>query len=387
MSESRELNMYDNIVESGNLLEFEINDVDLSIVNSLRRVILAEIPNVALAFDQLSDKNPDVAFHVNNGALHNEYLGHRLSLIPFCFSEKEIEEFDKEKYNFKLHVKNTGTEIIDVTTKDIEIYNASGVKYPPEFHKRIFPANPITKAHILITKLRPNIYNPASGEEIHVEFHASKNIAKQHARWCPVSSCSLYNKIDPVKYEETLTEKINAKEASIGRKMTKDEHGKFISRFDSLEKYRCFYTNRYDEANTFHFQIESECAMKPKYIFQKAFDVVIDKVDLLIENLQNQSTPINVIHENQNFYEVLIENEDFTLLNMLQSLIYNLEIRENKHTELEYIGYYQPHPLDNKMILKLKFKTDTDVNNFMISSAIKIKDILTNCQKEWVKSM
>jgi DNA-directed RNA polymerase subunit L len=378
--------MFSNINEHGNHVEFEITGVDLSIVNSLRRIILAEIPNVALAFDQLSDKNPDINFHVNNGALHNEYLGHRLSLVPFCFSEKEIETFDKEKYNFKIHVKNKTTEVVSVTTKDIEIFDDAGNKYPLELHKRVFPANPITKSHILITKLRPNLYNADNGEELHVEFKISKNIAKVHSRWCPVSSCSLYNKIDPVKCDEAIAIRIAEAEAAQGSKLTKAQIDKVTKKFDSLEKFKCFVTNEYGEANSFHFQIESECALQPKAIFTKAFDVLNEKLELFIDNLQNQSIPIHAVHENQHFYEVVVENEDYTLLNLLQSMIYNIKKRQSSQTDLEYIGYYQPHPLDNKMILKLKFKADVDVSRFLITSSLRIIDTLQQCKKEWQQS-
>lgn len=375
--------MFTNFEDDGSLLRFEIHDLDLSIVNSLRRIILSEIPNVALAFDQLSDNNPDIQIHVNTGALHNEYLGHRISLIPFYLSEDEIEDFAPHKYVFHLHVKNTTHEVKSVTTHDIEIFDEHGKKYSQAFHNRVLPANPITKEHILITKLRPNLYNSEKGEEIHVEFKLSKNIAKIHSRWSPVSCCSLSNKIDDEKYEVALEEKYAHEERQKGASLTPEQRLKIKSRFDSMEKYRFFHTNKYEEPNIFHFQIESECAMSPRYIFDKACWVLMQKLNLLIQNIERGDVQVHALHQNQNFYEVLITNEDYTLLNVLQSMIYNNEIRSNPNTQLEYIGYYQPHPLDSAMILKLKFKADTNVAEFLTSNVRNILNTLQACKTDF----
>lgn len=48
---------------------------------------------------------------------------------------------------------------------------------------------------------------------------------------------------------------------------------------------------------------------------------------------------------------------------VLQSIIYNICFRETKASKnpIEYIGYYQPHPLDDLMVLKLKLREFDDV--------------------------
>ena len=66
----------------GKKLDFEIRDVDVSIVNALRRVILAEYPTVAIAFDPYDSSQNDINIKINTTALHNEFTGHRISLVP-----------------------------------------------------------------------------------------------------------------------------------------------------------------------------------------------------------------------------------------------------------------------------------------------------------------
>lgn len=363
-------------------LTFDIKDMDISIVNSLRRIIISEVPTVALAFDPLSDNNPDITIRVNNTALHNEFLAHRLSLIPMKFDDGTITDFNPDEYIFKLKMKNTGTDTINVTSNNIEIFNSKDVKYSDSFHESIFPKDAFTKDYILINKLRPNIYNSDKGEEIDIVFKGSKNIGKAHSRWCPVSCCTLSNIVDAEDANNALKNRLKELSTQKGSPLSQKEIDTHTSRFNSLDRYRHFKKNKYGEADEFHFIIESECGMTPGYIFQQAFDILINKLEdfsLKLEVLQ-----IKKVQDNQNFYEIIIPDEDYTLLNVLQCMIYNYEVRGNDQTQLEYIGYYQPHPLDNKMILKVKLKTDADVISLIRANITKIIEFLNECKETWI---
>lgn len=378
---------FSNIHQTKNVLTFDIKNVDVSIVNSLRRIIIAEVPTIALAFDPLSDKNPDITIHKNLSALHNEFLAHRLSLIPIHLNPDEVESFRPNEYVFRLKVKNNSSEIVSVTTRDIKIYNDEGKLYDEAFHHRVFPADSITKNHILITKLRPNIYNPENGEEIDIEFKANKNIAKNHSRWSPVSCCTFFNQVDENAADIALEKTLDEAAAAKSRQLTSVERTAITNKFNTLDRFRHFEQNKYGEASAFHFKIESECGLPPSYIFRKAFNVLIDKLRTFSSKLGTQDLPVRKLHENQFFYELAIQGEDYTLLNVLQCCIYNHEKRDKKESsKVEYIGYYQPHPLDEKMILKVKFIEDVDIHVFMRESVEKIIQELTVIREKWPKS-
>lgn len=372
-----------NIKGTGNKMTFDIKELDISIVNSLRRIIIAEIPTVALSFDPLSDNNPDITINVNTTALHNEFLAHRLSLLPIKFDKDVLDAFDPHEYIFKLKVKNTGNNTINVTSKDIEIFNSNDVKYPEAFHEKVFPKDPFTKNYILINKLRPNIYNPEKGEEIDIVFKASKNIGKVHSRWSAVSCCALSNIIDDEKAEAALQLLLSNLEGQKGAPLNDNEIETHTKRFKSLDIYRHFRTNKYGEASEFHFKIESECGLKPTEIFQQAFNILIAKLEDFSTHVNDLR--ITKIHDNQHFYEIIIQDEDYTLLNVLQCMIYNQEVRNNNQTNLEYIGYYQPHPLDSKMILKLKFKDNEEVDKFLQSKVKSLIESLNVYKSAWIK--
>jgi DNA-directed RNA polymerase subunit L len=328
------------INKSDSTIKFEIENVDVAIVNALRRVILAEIPNVAFAID-LHGGESDVIIHKNVSSLHNEYLMHRLSLVPLCFDEDEIDEFESNNFKFVLKAKNTGREMMDVTTGDIEIHDQNG-KRLDALAKKVFPTNPITKDYILITQLKPNYIDPSKGDEIDIEAHAVVDIAKRNACWTPVSICTFHNNIDEEKANLQFVE-YQAKNRSLSRSEAK-------RRFDTLERQRCFKTNEYGEPNSFTFTVESECRMRPAYIVRKALDVLISKITGLIVKVadcKETVLPNSVV-------SLEIPGEDHTIGNLLQALTYNMYIRDSGR--IDYIGYYVPHPLEDILVVRVKTK-------------------------------
>lgn len=384
--------------KGSNRLSFTINDADLSLVNAIRRIILAEVPSVAFSFDASDIEHTDIHINKNTCALHNEFLSHRLSLVPLYYNENEINAFEDNSFKFVLKKQNNTYESIEVTTKDFEIYDAKGNKLSDDIRERILPKNPITKDYILITKLKPNLHDehtPPRGESIDIECIPTVANAMKHARWSHVSQCCYGNTIDQdaanAKFEELVAEQ----EKEQGRSLSKPERDILHKRFNTLEVYRCFKKNKYDEACCFDFKIESETASRPSYLFFKACKILMEKVERfagnLKENTANSPVNVSVLSGVPNFYQVVIKYENYTLLNVLQNNIYNMCMRQTPAQEnpLEYIGYYQPHPLDDQMVLKLKFKHEQDtsvtfVKDFLVSHCEHILSTINNFTKEWL---
>ena len=51
--------------------EFSIQNIDVSIVNSIRRTIQSHVKNIAFFFDAKSIENPDIEIIQNDSPLHN----------------------------------------------------------------------------------------------------------------------------------------------------------------------------------------------------------------------------------------------------------------------------------------------------------------------------
>lgn len=66
-------------------LVLEFNHVDVSFVNALRRILLAEIPTVAIETVYIMD---------NTSIIHDEVLAHRLGLIPIHVDARRLDIYD-----------------------------------------------------------------------------------------------------------------------------------------------------------------------------------------------------------------------------------------------------------------------------------------------------
>ena len=321
-----------NITDSGKFLNFDINDIDVGFLNSLRRIILSEIPNIAVNFDSYDIANNDILFHKNTSVLHNEFTGHRISMIPLCFDENEIETFYPINYKFTINEK--GKKI--VTTKDIKIYDSDNNLYPESFHAKIFPFDPITKDHIIITKLKNE------DEVLDVTFRARVGIAKTHARWSPVSICTFFNNLDNKLVE---TERKNSVD---------------LNKFDTIDKYKLFLKNEYGEPNSFNFTIESECRLSALYIFKKAIAILNSKVESCFNNHK-----IELVDPDSHLYAITVVGENHTIGNLIQVAIFNNFVRNEKI--VDYVGYVQPHPLEDTIVFKIRFydeMTDDEIAKF-----------------------
>jgi len=72
-------------------INFVLNEVDLSIANALRRAMSSLLPIVT--FDDTYYEQPENRFiniKKNTSSLHNEFLSHRLSLIPINMNNDSL---------------------------------------------------------------------------------------------------------------------------------------------------------------------------------------------------------------------------------------------------------------------------------------------------------
>jgi DNA-directed RNA polymerase subunit L len=380
-------NSIHNLEKKNNKINFKLKDIDVSVLNSIRRVILSEIPNVAFEFKPYNIENQKIIIETNTCPLHNEIIQQRLSMIPLNFTVDQINDFDEDedKYNFVLNEKNKSESIMDITTEHIKIYDNNNKKYDDKIIYEIFPKNKITNDFILITKLKPNIINKENGNEISIKMTATKDIAKNYSGFGYVSQCSYFNIVDEVEADKLLNKKIDEGRT---KKMTSEELEDLQNNFNNLERQRIFRKNKYGEPNYFEFNIESECRVSPEYLFFKAIEIIIEKINKLITNILDDNITFQKVNATENMYNLLIDGETHTLGNLIQSLLYNILIRDDEKENINFIGYNCPHPLENKMIIKIQFvnnKALIECKNIFIGGLEKIIKLLNDIKIEWIK--
>lgn len=91
--------------------------------NALRRVMIAEVPTVVVDL---------VEIEVNSSVLNDEFIAHRLGLIPFTSERAMAMRFSRDRdacdgdgqceycsVEFHLQAKCIGDQTLDVTSKDL----------------------------------------------------------------------------------------------------------------------------------------------------------------------------------------------------------------------------------------------------------------------------
>ena len=300
---------------------FILKDADVGFANALRKVVLSEVPNIAVA--------DNVAISINTSSMHNEFMAKRITLIPLCFDEDEVENAAAtvKLYKFLVDKRATTLNSEHFTTDDIVIQDMAGQVMPKEFHSKIFPHDPITKAPILIAWLK-------QGEHIKMEFTADVGIAGDHTKYSPVSTCTYFNTLDDDKVEK---ERVKL--------------GTISNKFETLDKYRLFKVNEYGEPTYFTFKIVSECRLSVSYIVDKALRVLQDKMKSV-----PKKTTVDLISDN--LYALTVKGEGHTVGNFIHVFVYNHYVRHGKI--VDFIGYFQPHPLENEIIIKVRFLENMD---------------------------
>ena len=184
-------------------LTFCLKGVNVSIVNSLRRTIISDIP--VIVFRTMTESSNKCTIHENTSRLHNEIIKQRLSCIPIHISD--VENFPYTDYSVELNVENTSSDIIIVTTEDFTMNDLKkDKKVSTSEVRQIFP--PFTTGSgeyfIDLLRLRPSNNSNLTGEKIHLTCLLDEGTAKENGMFNVVSSCSYGFTVDGNKVESEL---------------------------------------------------------------------------------------------------------------------------------------------------------------------------------------
>ena len=366
-------NHFKNIKISDDIeLKMDIYNLDTCIVNSFRRIVLADV--VGNSFDK-------IIIEKNTSIINNEILSHRLSLIPL-----EINIDNADNVCVELEVSNFNYDKMLVTSSDLK--ETSG-------EINILP-------NILLVELR-------HGEKISLKMYPIKGNGKKHAKFQPVSVCSFKINED-VQITKEIWDKLSVKKKKNFRKYcketlslnsdhylydnsigtygfktfnenTKDKIMNGIKSYlvdigivDVDKDVVIFKDQYYNKKYVYSFKLESHL-VDPYVIFSK----ILYQFDKKIIDLQNKDIEI----DNQNCLAgvcFVIQGEGHTIGNILSR-----ELQKDERVKYSY--YKMKHPFDRKIMLYLILndeKSDEKKYAQVLADSFKrIVNINNDLQKEW----
>jgi DNA-directed RNA polymerase I and III subunit RPAC1 len=276
-------------------LVFDITGVDPTLVNTLRRIMIAEIPTMAIE---------TVIINQNTSIIPDEVLAHRLGLIPILadaddFEEKkENEDFnEKNCIKFTLNVKceKNKNGIINneqIFSRDLNLEFLGDQKNKFYDNKTKKYTIGLVNDDIYLNKLAP-------GMEIDLVCYCVKGIGRTHAKWSPVCTAyyKLLNKINIIKEingeDAEELKQLCPKGVFIVNKKGNAEVGNIRECTSCRECIRQEKFKEYIElgkiADHYEFHIESVGMYSPESIFFRAIDVLKNKIKMWHESLKEKA--------------------------------------------------------------------------------------------------
>jgi len=315
-------------LESQMELEFDMIGIDPSFANAIRRILISEVPSMAIE---------KVYIYNNTSIIQDEVLAHRLGQIPiradprkFDWYEPEKTEDDKQKelaqetntspaaygnsansLEFELKVrckKNANANKADtdvnnlyidhnITTKYIKWIPRKGQIHALSDGKESTPNPGPVEDDIIIAKLRP-------GHELDIRMVAIKGVGKDHAKFSPVATA--YYRLLP---EIRLNHKVCGEAAErlqrcfsqgvIELVEEKSEDGRNSqkvavvkdARYDGCSRNVYRYEDLKDSvtmskvSDHFIFTVESTGALLPENLVLQSIDILAGKCDTFLKEL------------------------------------------------------------------------------------------------------
>lgn len=223
-----------------NHLEFVLKNVGISFANGIRRIMEAEVPTICIDV---------VDYKKNSGTMEEEFIAHRLGLIPWKKTKKEMKEISMigqqcncgetehcEICSIKMSVDKTGISDHQFTilySGDIIVENKNNNN---DFLVPIYDNIPITKL--------------GKYQRVAANMWAKKCIGRMHQKWSPVHT-SVYNIRPIITLNHELLKTVSSEKK---KKLEKNCHAN-VFRYD--EK-----TNLFDIENADQCTYCGDCERK-----------------------------------------------------------------------------------------------------------------------------
>ena len=358
-------------VDKENEIAFDIrgdpkNGLGPCMVNAIRRTLLAAIPTLAFKTEM---NDSDIIIKSNTTPLHNEYLLHRIGLIPLYIDPESW----NSNYLFYLSVSSNDDEPIQrITSKSFSIFPLKSDINPDEIKSISMDNYDFTKP--LSDKQKKEIFRPfewnGTDEYIPItEIKSTKSSIKQKlelygvprigvgyedARWQAVSRSSYSYKKDPELFKKVLKEKIEVNQ------VPEEKWEDFKNELEISESERYFHRDDNLDPYWYQFHVDSQHFYNSKQLFVNANQIIIDQLDIFKDELPKLTTEEDSIMEiktsaDELVFKLHVQGFDDTIGNIIQTYISKNHITDK--SVLSLCGYKKDHPLEDKIHFTIAFNS------------------------------
>ncbi|SCZ94238.1 BZ3500_MvSof-1268-A1-R1_Chr12-2g03774 [Microbotryum saponariae] len=273
---------------SDQAIEFDLVGVDASVANAFRRIVIAEVPTIAI----------ETVYVWNNTTIvQDEVLAQRLGLIPLHIDPRKLqskqspedEPTDLNTVVFNLVARCERRKDVKKGEKDsAKVWTgtevlSSQLEFDPKGSQAELFGHDTPRAaasDILLAKMR-------GGQEIVAELHCNKGIGKDHAKWSPVATAS-YRLLPRITLKQDIPASLHVKFAACFPSGVVDISSGSVrivnARADTVSREVLRHAE-FEELvelgrirDHFIFSIESAGQYNPDELFPAAGDVLLAKI-------------------------------------------------------------------------------------------------------------
>jgi DNA-directed RNA polymerase subunit L len=254
----------------------------------------------------------------------------------------------------EVDVENKIDVTVIVTTKDFNIKDISSNTYLDEGEqKKIFPPFiPPTGSgeyYIDFVRLRPRISDEIPGERIKFTCEFSVSTARDDSMFNVTGTCAYGFSPDPEKMAEQL---------EIRKQKWKDEDKKEAEIKFEAANWKLLEGLRYVKKNSFDFVLQTVGIYENEQIIIKSSQILLQKFEVFKKSLMQDEVEIKPSENTmENCYDITLENEDYTIGNILNYELYAIFYTDLKL--LDYVGFKKLHPHDLNSLLRVALTDKT----------------------------
>lgn len=396
--------------EFPNEASFLFEDIDASIVNGLRRIILSSLPHIAMDHETISNTNTVITH--NTTSLHNELLINRLALIPLNNTHPLLTvhthwdpSSQRRKFTFQhpnlipkmsldvihdVKANFTSNEMLSVTPERfVALYTPEqqsqlkSLGYDANtVSENLFALDPITGKHCLFTQLKP-AGSSDDFQRIALTARPIIGTGKDYASFVQVGTVMYEHvRLGNTEQDAAFLQKVASineeRVAKDMKPMTNERQNKERVTFDILDAQRVYSVNVKGEPNRTKLTVQSLNSKSPNQLMYDAlvwFVLQLDDFSRVLKSMSYVSKhPADIDYDSkadwvqtqtqmQHACELNVHDETHTLGAVISAFCKQLYVDADAADSplnqcMTFMSYNMPHPL--KQCLRFRCKLNEE---------------------------